>query len=188
MNHIFPKDSFSLRRCCANRAGTDRHIAIIESKVMKIELAQKLRGMKLFAEFTDEEITTFTELTEPCSYKSGERIVAQDTAGDAMFLIVEGTVKVVHRAGQDDVDLASLGAGEFFGELALVDQGPRSANVEAASDCLMLAIPQGSILALAGVYPNAAFKFLIAVGRVLVERMRAGNKKYIDSLLLTRKA
>jgi len=40
------------------------------------------------------------------------------------------------------------------------------------------------IRALAGIYPMAAFKFLVAVGRVLVTRMRKGNQKYIDSLLL----
>ena len=152
---------------------------------MNMDLSQKLGGMVLFVEFTEPEITTLIELSEPCSFKKGERIVSQDTPGDSMFLIVEGTVKVVHRTGNESIELASLGEGQFFGELALVDHGPRCADVEAVVDCMMLKIPQGSLRALAGVYPTAAFKFLIAVGRVLVERMRFGNKKYIDSLLLT---
>jgi CRP-like cAMP-binding protein len=152
---------------------------------MKTELSPKLAGMTLFAEFTEPEITTLIELAETSTFKQGDLIVAQDTPGDAMFLIVEGTVKVVHRADAGSIELASLGEGDFFGELALLDHGPRCANVEAVADCVLLKIPQGSIRALAGVYPNAAFKFLIAVGRVLVERMRSGNKKYIDSLLLT---
>ena len=151
---------------------------------MKTDLSQKLAGMALFAEFTEPEITTLLELAEPCSFQPGCLIVAQDTPGDSMFLIVEGTVKVIHRADDKNVELANLGEGGFFGELALVDHGPRCADVEAATECLLLKIPQGSIRALAGVYPNAAFKFLIAVGRVLVDRMRSGNKKYIDSLLL----
>ena len=158
----------------------------IESQVMKKELSQQLAGMNLFTEFTEPEITTLAELSESCTFKKGERIVAQDTPGDAMFLIVEGAVKVIHRANSEKIELASLGEGDFFGELALVDHGPRCADVEAACDCVLLKIPQGSIRALAGVYPNAAFKFLIAVGRVLVQRMRFGNKKYIDSLMLGR--
>ena len=151
---------------------------------MKTELSQQLSGMAFFADFTGTEVAALIELAEPCSFKKGERIVAQDTPGDSMFLLIEGTVKVMHRTGSECVELALLGAGDFFGELALVDHGPRCADVEAAGDCVLLKIPEGSILALAGVYPNAAFKFLIAVGRVLVKRMRFGNKKYIDSLLL----
>ena len=152
---------------------------------MKTELPQQLGEMSLFSEFTEPEITAFIELAEPCAFEKGARIVAQDTLGDAMFIIVKGTVKVIHRVNGEQIELASLGDGEFFGELALVDHGPRCADVEAASDCVLLKIPQGSLRALAGVYPNAAFKFLIAVGRVLVKRMRFGNQKYIDSLLMT---
>jgi CRP-like cAMP-binding protein len=151
---------------------------------MKTELASKLGAMGLFTEFTEPEITTLAELAEPCSFQKGERIVAQDSAGDAMFIIVEGAVKVVHRTDDTGIELARLGAGEFFGELALVDHSPRCADVDAVEDCVLLRIPQSSVLALAGVYPNAAFKFLIAVGRVLVKRMRFGNQKYIDSLLV----
>ena len=150
---------------------------------MKTELTAKLGAMDLFAEFTEPEISTLAELAEPCSFQKGERIVAQDSTGDAMFILVEGGVRVLHRSESGSVELALLGAGEFFGELALVDNGPRCADVEAVDDCVLLRIPQGSVRALAGVYPNAAFKFLIAVGRVLVKRMRFGNKKYIDSLL-----
>jgi len=150
---------------------------------MKTELSQKLSGMPLFADFTEEEISTLIDLSESCSCKEGEIIVEQDSKGDAMFLLVDGSVKVSHRADDRKIDLAVLGTGDFFGEIALVDHGPRSADVVAAEDCTVLRIPQGAIFALAGVYPNAAFKFLIAVGRVLVRRMRFGNKKYIDSLL-----
>ena len=152
---------------------------------MKTDLPEKLAAMTLFSEFTREEISIIADLAELAPYKKGDLIVAQDTPGDIMFVIIGGTVKVLHQADDRRLQLAALGAGDFFGELALVDQGPRSADVEAATDCVLMKIPQGSIRALAGVCPNAAFKFLIAVGRVLVKRMRAGNKKYIDSLLLS---
>ena len=79
--------------------------------------------------------------------------------------------------------LATFGPGDFFGELALVDDGPRSATVTALTECLLLKVPQSVLRALAGVYPNAAFKMLFAIAKVLVMRMRAGNARYIDSLL-----
>jgi CRP-like cAMP-binding protein len=96
---------------------------------------------------------------------------------------VDGTARVVHRREDKAFDLAMLQVGDFFGELALVDSGPRSADVVAETPCTLLRIEHGALRAIAGVYPNAAFKLLIAVGRALVQRMRKGNQKYIDSLL-----
>ena len=141
--------------------------------------------MSLFVEFTEPEIAAFVELSEPLSVKKGAHIVTQDAPGDAMFVLTQGRAKVIHRSGTQGVELATLSCGDFFGELALIDQGPRSADVTALEDCELLKIPQATFRALAGVYPSAAIKFLIAVGGVLVKRLRQGNQRYIDSLLVT---
>ncbi len=145
---------------------------------------EKLRAARLFAEFTSEELENLIDLVETQRIDAGECVVRQDEAGDAMFVIVAGKVKVVHRKGAQKIELATLGCGDFFGEISLVDEGPRSADVEAVSDCTLLRITAGSLRALAGVYPSAGFKILIAIGRVMVERMRGANQKYIDSLLV----
>jgi CRP-like cAMP-binding protein len=148
------------------------------------ELFQRLRKMELFNEFTDAEIEAFVDLAEPSTFDPGGRIVCQDEPGDCMFLIISGKARVLHMSEGKQFDLATLGDGDFFGELALVDEGPRSATVEAIEGSDVLKVSKGVLRALAGVYPSAAFKLLIAVGRVLVKRMRCGNKKYIDSLLV----
>jgi CRP-like cAMP-binding protein len=147
------------------------------------DMREKLKALKLFGEFTDTERDEFLELAECAQFKAGEHIVRQDERGDCMYVILDGTAKVIHHRQERRTELATLGAGEFFGELALVDEGPRSADVVAVSDCTLLRIPKSVVHALAGVYPGAAFKLLIAVGRVLVRRLRQGNQKYIDSLL-----
>jgi CRP-like cAMP-binding protein len=148
------------------------------------DIGNQLHQMHLFTEFTNDEMQSFLELVDPLTVKAGDTIVKQDEKGDCMFILVEGRAGVIHRKEGKQFELATLGAGDFFGELALVDEGPRSADVEAIEDCTLLQIPQSLIRALAGVYPSAAFKLLIAVGRVLVARLRKGNQKYIDSLLL----
>lgn len=140
----------------------------------------------LFHEFTETEMDAFTALIERVTVEAGERIVRQDELGDAMFIVLSGTAKVIHRRDGREIELAVLKEGEFFGELALVDEGPRSADVEAVTPCELWRISQATVRALAGVYPSAAFKLLISVGRVLVQRMRRGNQKYIDSLLAGR--
>jgi hypothetical protein len=89
----------------------------------------------------------------------------------------------VHHHRDRKLDLAVLKDGDFFGELALVDHGPRSADVIAETDAALLKISQAAIAAVAGVYPTAAFKLLIAVGRLMVDRLRSANQRYVDSLL-----
>lgn len=148
------------------------------------EIRDALRHATLFQEFTDVELDEFLALLDPKKVEKGECVVRQDDVGDSMYLLVKGSARVVHHREGREVELAKLKAGDFFGELALVDHGPRSADVEATEPCTLLQISQASISALAGVYPSAAFKFLIAIGRILVDRLRQSNRRYIDSLLI----
>lgn len=147
------------------------------------EIRQLMREKPLFQEFTDQEMEEFIALSDQRSAEAGEVIVRQDEVGDCMYLMVCGQARVVHHKDGDYIELARLKAGDFFGELSLVDQGPRSADVQALEPCCLLRIDHGSVSALAGVYPTAAFKFLIAIGRILVGRLRCSNQRYIDSLL-----
>jgi CRP-like cAMP-binding protein len=148
------------------------------------EILAQLRSCSLFADFTDDELEEFVDLVDPMEVKAGECIVRQDEPGEQMFLLVKGRAKVVHHREGQNVQLAMLEDGDFFGELALVDHGPRSADVEATEDSTLLSISYASMSALAGVYPMAAFKFLITLGRIMVHRLRASNQRYIDSMLL----
>lgn len=147
------------------------------------EMRAKLRDKVLFAEFTDVEMDEFLDLLDPEEYASGATVVKQDESGDCMYIVVRGRAKVVHHKEGHHIDLATLESGDFFGEIALVDRGPRSADVIATEECTLLKVTQAAIAALAGVYPTAAFKFLIALGRIMVERLRQSNQRYVDSLL-----
>ena len=147
------------------------------------QILEKLKGKSLFLEFTAEELADFVELLDVVEAKKGEIIVKQDDPGDCMFILVDGGARVLHHGRGRDINLASLQPGDFFGELALVDAGVRSADVVAAADCTLLRITQAVISAAAGVYPTAAFKFLIAIGRILVGRLRQTNQRYVDTLL-----
>jgi CRP/FNR family transcriptional regulator, cyclic AMP receptor protein len=147
------------------------------------KLIKQLRDTPLFSEFTEDELRGALELLEREEAQPGTCIVRQDEPGSCMYLLVEGRAKVIHHEDGREVVLADLQPGEFFGEIALVDHGPRSADVEAVEKCVLYRIDHSSVSALAGVYPNAAFKFLIALGKKLVDRMRQSNRRYIDSML-----
>jgi len=147
------------------------------------EIREKLKRQSLFMEFTNDELDEFVDLLDPVHAAAGDTIVKQDEKGDCMYLLLEGTARVVHHKDGHDIYMAALNAGDFFGELALVDDGLRSADVQALTPCTLLKITQAVIAALAGVYPSAAFKFLIAVGRILVNRLRQTNQRFVDTLL-----
>lgn len=143
-----------------------------------------LTKFKVFAELSREELHTLIEQSGRASYKAGERIISAGEPGLCMYVILSGSARVSSSAGGNDVEFALLKAGDFFGEVALVDDGPRSADVTATEDCDLLAITRMTLGVLAGLQPGAAIQLLAAIGRCLVERIRAGNQKYMDLILL----
>jgi CRP-like cAMP-binding protein len=143
-----------------------------------------LRNKPLFSEFSDSELEQFLGLGDPEHFTEGQWIVRQESSGDCMYVVVSGHASVVHHKDGYSFDLAVLKPGDFFGELALVDSGPRSADVISLDSSTLLKVSKAGLAALSGVYPTVAFKFLIAIGRILVERLRKSNQRYVDSLLV----
>ena len=74
------------------------------------------------------------------SFKTGETVFNEGDPGDAMYMVYDGTLDVSSGAGVEFSHLASLGPGEIFGEMALVDAKPRSATVIAAVDSVVIPI------------------------------------------------
>ncbi|MGH8048214.1 MAG: cyclic nucleotide-binding domain-containing protein [Chthoniobacterales bacterium] len=149
--------------------------------------SESLSKFKLFAGFKEDEIGTLLSLSDCQKFAAGERIVTQDEAGLCMYVILSGSVRVHSKAGDQTVELAVLHTGDFFGELSLVDDGPRSATCDAVEETNVLRITRMVVGVLAGVQPAAAIHLLAAIGRSLVNRMRASNQKYLDLILLGHK-
>lgn len=148
-----------------------------------------LSKFKLFAGFKEDELATLLSLSDCRTYQPGESIVTQGEQGLCMYVLIRGSVRVhfTDPATNRDVDLATLKEGDFFGELALVDDGPRSATVDALEETHVLRITRMVVGVLAGVQPAAAIHLLAAIGQCLVNRLRAGNQKYLDLILLGHK-
>jgi CRP/FNR family transcriptional regulator, cyclic AMP receptor protein len=146
-------------------------------------LHASLKAIPLFHDFTDSEIEEFLDLTDPTAFRAGDIIVRQNEPGNCMYYVAEGRCRVFVRSNEQIVELAELGPGEIFGELALFDHQPRSADVRAITDCVLMKVNEGVLRALAGVFPNAAFKFLLGTVREISERLRKANARYVDTIL-----
>lgn len=143
---------------------------------------------KYFAGLSREELAALLDLSGTVTYSTGQRILSAGDMGHCMYVILEGSVSVSADHAGHEVDLAILGAGDFFGEVALVDDGPRSANVTAIETCKLLTVTRMTLGVLAGLHPQAAIHILAAVGRSLVARLRRGNQKFLDLIMLDRQS
>jgi CRP-like cAMP-binding protein len=92
---------------------------------------------------------------------AGSVIVAQDEPGDALYVIAQGRVKVaLFGENGRELTLSLLGPGDFFGEMALLDSRPRSANVVAVDDAMVLAFTRDAFRAHLSAHPQTAVNFL----------------------------
>src|SRR6266542_748094 len=147
-----------------------------------------LRRVKIFADFADDQLERFIKFMEIEPVRQWTEIVKQGQHGDAMYLVLEGELRVrMMIAGKESI-LVTLSAGEFFGEISLFDHGPRSADVVANTDSLLLKISSAAFDNLAKAAPEIATPFLLAIGRTLTARIRADNKRYGDSVKFSRAA
>jgi CRP/FNR family transcriptional regulator, cyclic AMP receptor protein len=104
-----------------------------------------LGAVELFEGATSDELESVATLCEEKIFTKGEIVTAQGETGDELFVVCDGFVEVI-RTGrtpeQAPKSVVHLGAGQIFGEMALVDRGPRSATVKAASDTTTLLVIQ----------------------------------------------
>jgi CRP-like cAMP-binding protein len=109
--------------------------------------------------FSDLDPGAFVELLQRCSlrrFQSGEIIVKQGDPGKSFFVISSGTVKVSRTEGNgESIDLAHLHEGAFFGEMALLSDGPRTASVAADGPVELLEFPAEVLTQLMAEHPSA---------------------------------
>lgn len=145
-----------------------------------------LRRVKVLAEFNDDQLEQFVGFMEVQNVQQWAEIVKQGQIGDAMYLILEGELRVrILISGKESV-LTTLNAGDFFGEISLFDHGPRSADVIANQSSILLKISVSAFQRLIEESPDLGAPFLLAVGKTLTSRIRADNKRFRESVAFAR--
>jgi len=101
-------------------------------------------------------------------FKSGETVIEEGTKGTSAYIILSGTVGVLKRSGGKEVQLATLGEGQVFGEMGLIEDRPRSATVRALSEIRTRVIDRGDFNELLKTKPSV----LIPIMKSLFEKLR----------------
>ena len=133
------------------------------------DVAQALRSTSLFAKVPDKELDRLAGAMRERRVSAGEEILSEGTGGVGFFVIESGEATVT----QDGTELRTLGPGEGFGEMSLIDQKPRSATVRASSDMVCHGITAWEFRPLVEEQPALAWSLL----ETLVARLRAAEAR-----------
>ena len=133
-----------------------------------------LHGVPAFSALADDDLVQVVDVTVPRSFGAGETVFREGDSGDTCYVVRTGQVRAVrdHSDGRS-ITLATFGPGEIFGELAMFDDEPRSATVEAVEDTDAVAILGADMRRLLREHPDIAVKMLGALAR----RLRETNER-----------
>lgn len=129
----------------------------------KSEKVALLRNVPMFQNCSDRELNSILSSTKEVHFEAGREICHEGDEGVGLHVVVEGETKVQIRGRTK----RRLGPGAFFGEIALLDGGPRSATVIAETEVTTLALPVWAFKSTLKAHPSLAFKMLEEVCRRL---------------------
>jgi len=136
-------------------------------------MLHNLRRIPFFSELPDTELRAISEQLRRERYLKGHAIFSEGEEGDALYLIESGQVRVVAGPPSDEKILAYLGPGNFFGELALLLDEPRSATVRVVIDCEVWVLRKHDLQELLNDHPIIALQMSRELSRRLVETSRS---------------
>lgn len=147
-----------------------------------------LRRIKMLADVEERLLASLLTYLEVVKVAPFGVVVNKGDHGDALFMVLEGEVRARVMVGGRETTLATMGVGECFGELAIVDQGPRSADVIANQPSVLIKVSDAALKKMLAEAPALAAPFALALARVIAHRVRVLTKRYEDSIHFSRTA
>jgi len=123
-----------------------------------------LKRVSLFSDLPDHDLEAINRLISTTTLPKNSVVVQEGESGDGMYIILSGSAKIVYYAEQGrEVVLSILGRGEFFGEMSLLDEHPRSATVMTLEETKLAYVSRGDFEHLMNEKPNITRKMLAEV-------------------------
>lgn len=139
---------------------------------------EQLKKIELFAGLKPDALVLISKVATEETHALGTKIFQHGDAGDKLYLILEGRVRISREVpGMGEEALAVLGPGQVFGEMALIDEAPRSADARVHERCRVLTIPKDGFDDLLFMHKDLAYEVLWGTVRMLVRRLRETTDK-----------
>ncbi|WP_157670037.1 Crp/Fnr family transcriptional regulator [Chitinibacter sp. GC72] len=146
-----------------------------------MDKAKLLSGSSLFCQLSYQELAELALHAQSRLVRAKQVVLAQGELSDEMYAVIHGRLKVMRSNSEGrELTLAILEAGEVFGELAMLDGGPRTATIEALEDCELLVLQR----AMVDQYLNAHPLVMRSMIQTLCERLRSADELVQDTLFL----
>jgi signal transduction histidine kinase len=146
----------------------------------KSGLVIDLASAELFRDLDPSELQALREAARELTFPAGIRIFSENEPGDGVYVIREGLVEIAHLVGDRTLCVFSkFGPGEFFGEMAVIDDLPRSASTTAVKETKVYFIPRAEMAALLKRLPALSFKMLEEISR----RLRDFNQHHLREVI-----
>ena len=150
-------------------------------------VVELLKKIALFETLSSDELERIAALAQEETHPKGTQLFAEGDPGDALYMINEGQVRIAKIIpGIGEEALAILEPGSFFGEMALLDDGARSAHAIVHKDCNLLKIERDQFDSLLFVDKELAYQVLTGITRVLAVRLRETNAKIAAFFAMTK--
>jgi len=140
--------------------------------ISTVEKILFLKSVALFGNIPSEDLSHVARITEEIDVSPTQSIVSEGEAGDSMYLLINGEVKV--HVGNHQI--TTLGSQQFFGEMAILDSEPRSASVTALTQVTALRIQQNDFSEILSEKPEIAQGII----KVLTRRLRDANRESLS--------
>jgi CRP-like cAMP-binding protein len=143
-------------------------------------VSDELRKVGLFRNLGEAQIAKLCRIARVERYKQGEFLFRHGDPSDRIFVVLEGKVRIGRTIeGLGEEALAILDAGTYFGELSIVDDGPRSADAVAHETCALLVIERTALEDVMLLDKALGYELLWNIARTLAARLRETNDKII---------
>jgi SulP family sulfate permease len=159
----------------------DRAIERAENYLLRVQ-AQLYREeiplveVGLFAKLNPTDLAAIEPYLRHASYRQDEVIFREGDPGSEVFIVTKGTASAFLHSSPFNIRLGTFAPGTAFGELAILDAGPRSATVIADEDLACFVLTAANFEALTEKHPDVAGRILAAIGRELSGRLRTANR------------
>ena len=150
-------------------------------KMREAEKIDCLLKMPLFRSFSRSQAEGFARILRPENYAEGSAVIEEKEKGESLFIIARGNVRVEKSrgSGQGSQELAVLGPGEFFGEMALSGQKSRTARVVALSDAVIFKLNQPELLLWLKAEQEAAGGLLMEMLQIQSSRLKETTRHLV---------
>lgn len=136
-----------------------------------MDLIIALKRIPLFTSVHGEGLKRIAETVREKGVPQGELVFAEHELGEEMYVVHSGKILIYHDAAGREHILDSVRAGGYFGEMALIDEQPRSASARAAEESVLLVLHKSDFRAAIHDYPEIAFEVL----KEFVHRLREAD-------------